>query len=205
MRNRYALGSTPRLTLDVIVSGVGIISLSPTVAIKRLADGKWFQASDGTWKTNPVANAMTQTDSTNLPGRYHFDFDQSLDTLTSSTAYLARKVSVSTPVTEYEDLDFGPMASVSAPDTCSVQGTVFTGQGEPMRGAVVRATLQPILTTGLGRAVDSAKIVMSYTDEVGAFDLPLVRGGTFRLEVPTVGFDRKVTIPDLATVLFTEL
>lgn len=206
MRNRYSLGSMPRLYLDIIAAGVGVISQTPTIAIKRLADGKWFQVSDGSWQNTIVKNLMTQTDSVNMRGRYHFDFDQSLDTIPGSGDYIAIKQNESgTLAQEFEDLAFGPMPATTSPELCSVQGAIYNAQGVPVRGAVVRATLQPVLKDGIGRVIDSTSIVTGYTNETGDFDLPLVRGGTFRLEVPIVGYDRKVTIPDEPVVLFTDL
>ena len=142
----------------------------------------------------------------NLPGRYYFDFDQSLDEETASTEYIVRKTNEGANArTEYEDLSFGPLAGAAELELCSVQGTVASAQGEPVRNVLVRATLVPTFKDGLGRVAVSEKVLATYTDGNGDFDLPLVRGGIFRLEIVAVGYDRKVTIPDQASVLFTDL
>jgi len=203
--SRYPLASVARLSLDIIASGAGVISQSPTAAIKRLSDGKWFQVSDGIWQTTIVENAMTQTDSVNLPGRYHFDFDQSFDLLAQSKDYVAKLTNVATPRLEYRDLVFGPMAAAGEMTLCSVQGTVVSAQGEPIPNVLVEATLMPVYNGGSGRAVESGRVSRAYTNVTGDFDLPLVRGGIFRLEIDTVGYDRKVTIPNQSSVLFTDL
>lgn len=206
MQSRYSRGSVARLFLDIVSGGTGVIGQSPTAAIQRVSDSMWFKASDGTWVSSPVNNPMTQTDTTNLPGRYHFDFDQSLDPVQGEAEYIVKKHNASgTPKLEYEDLVFGSLASSRAPELCSVQGTVYGGQGEPRENILVRATLIPVYKDGLGRVIESDRVIATHTNELGDFDLPLVRGGTFRLEVEHVGYDRKVVIPDQASVLFTDL
>jgi len=202
---RHSRGDTVRLYLDIISAGAGVISQSPTIAIQRLSDGKWFQASDGTWQSTIVENDMTQTDVTNLPGRYHFDFDQSLDTAEGSVWYIAKKSNIGVATLEYEDLVFGPLAAATGPELCSVQGTILSGQGEPVLNALVRATLIPVLKDALGRAYQADRVLSTYTDENGDFDIPLVREGTYRLEIDAVGYDRKITVPNQASALFTDL
>lgn len=206
MSSRHSRGATVRLTLDLISAGAGVIGQAPTIAIQRLADSKWFQESDGTWQATIVENAMTPTDAVNLPGRYHLDFDQSLDVLAGSTEYTVKKTNTGAPLAqEYEDLVFGPLAGAAALELCSVQGSIATAQGVPLENILVRATLQPVFNDALGRTVQSDRVVATYSNELGDFDLSLVRGGIFRLEIPEVGYDRKVTIPNQASVIFTEL
>jgi len=206
MMRRESLGATARITLDVVTAGAGVIGQSPTFAIQRLADGKWFQASDGTWQPTIVENAGTQTDSTNLPGRYHFDFDQSLDDLAESSSYVVKKQNASgTLVLEYEDLAFGPVPGVTSPELCSVTGRIFNSMGEASPNELVRATLEPVYKDAQSRGITADRPVITYTNELGDFDLGLVRGATFRLEITSIGYNRRVTIPDQATALFTDL
>lgn len=206
MRNRYSLGEVVRLKLDIIDVDEGVAGEAPTIAIQRQEDGKWFQKSDGTWQVAIINNPMIETNATALPGRYHLDFDQTLDDL-ASRAYVAKKVNTggTLDVLEYEDLVFGLLGASVAPDLCSVTGTVYTPNGRPARAEIVRATLVPVFTDALGRGVQSDRVMMVATNELGDFSIPLVRGGTFRLEVNCIGFDRKVTIPDADTALFTDL
>lgn len=206
MVSRYSRGDTVRLYLDIVSAGAGVVGQVPTFAIQRVLDGSWFQASDGTWQPTIVANAATQTNSSSLPGRYHLDFDQSLDVLKGSTEYIVKKANGGSPtLLEYEDLVFGPLAGAAALELCSVQGTIFDPQGNPSSNVLVRATLIPVFKDALGRSVEADRVVATYTNELGDFDLPLVRGATFRLEVDAVGFDKKVCIPDQSSVLFTDL
>jgi hypothetical protein len=206
MRSRFSRGDTARLYLDIIVSGAGQIGEVPLVAIRRLVDGWWFQDSDDTWQSTRVANTMTETDSTNLPGRYHYDFNQSLDPINASSTYIAMKWNVTSPaVLEYEDLVFGTLAGAANLELCSVQGTVVSGNGYAVADSLVRATLIPIFKDALGRVAVADRVLATHTDVNGDFDLPLIQGGTFRLEIPAVGYDRKVLIPAQSSVLFTAL
>jgi len=58
MISRHSRGATVRLFLDIINAGAGVISQSPTVAIQRRSDGKWFDVDDGLWHTAIVENTM---------------------------------------------------------------------------------------------------------------------------------------------------
>jgi len=206
MQSRYSRGSVVRIFLDIIAAGAGVISLNPTTAIQRKADGMWFNVADGLWVSTKVENPMTQTDSVNLPGRYHFDFDQSLDLLSGSSEYSFKKSSASgTLALEYEDASFGQLAAAAGMELCSIQGAIFDPQGAAVNNELARATLVPIYKDTLGRAIQSNRIVATYTNELGDFDLPLIRGATFRLEIPAIGYDRKIVVPDLASVLFSDL
>ena len=206
MVERFPIGDVARLHLDIITSNAGVTEQAPIVAIQRAKDGKWF---DGTvaWQDTPVDNPMVETNLVHLPGRYHFDFDQALDQLKGSRAYSVRiknPVSGANARVVYQDIEFGPMSAATLPDLCAVMGNVLTLQGEPAPGVLVRATLQPVYKDGAGRIVQT-QLVQTYTDATGFFSLSLVRGVTARLEVESVGYDRKVIIPDQASVVFTDL
>ena len=206
MQSRHSRGDTVRIFFDIINAGVGATGLSATIAIQRRLDSQWFQASDGTWVGVRVENAMTQSDVVNLPGRYQFDFDQSLDLEAGSTEYIVKKRHAAAPLAqEFEDLVFGPLAGAAALELCSIQGTVSDGQGLPSANVLVRATLIPIFKDSIGRTTESDRVLATYTNELGDFDLPLIRGGTFRLEVVGTGYDRKIVVPDQSSILFTDL
>jgi hypothetical protein len=206
MLTRHSLGSVARIYLDIVAAGAGVISQLPTFAVQRRKDGKWFKASDATWNTAKTENAAVQTDVTNLPGRYHFDFDQTLDPLLESTDYIVKKTNAAgTLAQEYEDLGFGQLAGAAQPGLCSVQGTIFDAQGQPMQNILVSAWLEPVFTDTLGRTVEADRSVATYSNESGDFDLPLVRGAIFRVEITAVGYNRRAQIPDQASVLFTDL
>lgn len=206
MQSRHSRGATARIFMDIIAAGAGVIGQSPTVAIQRRADDMWFQVSDGAWVATKVENPMTELNVANLPGRYYFDFDQALDLWSGSTEYIVRKSNaIGTVALEYEDLVFGALSGAGELELCSVQGTVASPQGVDSPNVLVRAVLVPMHSDSFARVVKSDTVVQTYTNGQGDFDLPLVRGATFRLEIDAVGYDRQVVIPDQSSVLFTDL
>ena len=206
MQSRHSRGKIVRLFLDIVAAGAGVPGQTPSIAIQRRIDSQWFQVSDGLFVPTKVENPMTATSAANLPGRYHFDFDQSLDLVSNSKEYIVKKQNFAGMlVLEYEDLVFGPLPGADELQLCSVQGSIYGAQGRPKVNAHVRAILEPVYKDAIGRVVESDRVVSAYTNGTGDFDLPLVRGGTFRLEIDAVGYDRKVLIPDQASVLFTDL
>lgn len=205
MRSQYSRGAIAKIYLDIITANVGISGSAPVVAIQRVSDEKWFDASDSLWKSTIVDNAMGELNAAMMPGRYVFPFDQNLDLLAGSFNYIAKKSCADPVRVEYDDLVFGPASGAQVPGLCEVQGTIFSAQGIPAQCELVRATLQPVFTDASARGVISDRVIMVTTNANGDFSLLLVRGGIFRLEIPGIGYDRKVTIPNLSAVLFTAL
>ena len=205
-RIRASLGGLTTLYVDIVVAGAGVSGESPQIAIRRVADGSWFDASDDSWAGALVLNAMTEVSSANLPGLYSFSFPQASDDVAGSRDYILRFSNTgANPLAAYKLLEFGPISIATELDLCSVEGVISDPQGKLLANRMVRATLVPVYTDGQGRAVSSDNVVHTYTDGSGEFQLPLVRGATFRLEIDAVGYDRKVVIPDLSEVLFSDL
>jgi hypothetical protein len=205
MTERFARGSVARLYFDLISSGIGLTGQTPVIAIQRKVDGQWFNRATGLFQVPPVSSPMFEVDAANLPGRYGFDFDHGKDLL-GSTGFTVRKSNAgASPALAYDDIFFGPMPSVESPLLCSVQGTVFGADGRPLPNALAQATIVPVFTDGLGRAYEADSIVKTYTGADGAFDLPVPRGATVRLEIRATGYDRRALIPDQLSVLFTDL
>jgi hypothetical protein len=206
MIERYSRGEVARIYLDIISAGVGQVGLAPTASIRRMVDNQWFQASDNSWQTTIINNAMTALDGVNFAGRYYIDFDQAEDDEEESYEYVVRLSHIAAPVTlEYRELVFAPLSASIAPGLCAVTGTVYTGRGKPAPNEIVQATLVPVYTDALSRTAQADQIVGTYTNESGDFSLSLIRGATFRLQINTVGYDHKVVIPDQATVAFMDL
>lgn len=206
MTERFTLGGTARLTLDLITAGVGTAGKTPTAAVRRISDGRWYKASDTSWQVAFFENPMVESHAANLPGVYHFNFNQAKDLVENSTEYTVKLSNAASPaVLEYRNIAFGPMPAVTDPDLCSIHGTVFSLFGIPVSGALVMATLYAPHSDRLGRSVGGAAVSEIYTGADGAFDIPLVRGAVVRLQISDVGYDKKITVPDLASVLFTTL
>ncbi len=68
-------GLTHRIVAILVdTAGSPTAGLSASLRIQRQSDGQYLQ-SDNTWDASPSDDpALTQTDNTNLPGVYHFDF-----------------------------------------------------------------------------------------------------------------------------------
>lgn len=206
MIDRYPLGGVARLAFDIINNNAGVTAQLPVIVIQRVADGKWFQASDDTWQATPVENDMVEADALNLPGHYYFDFDQALDTLEQSKSYLVKlRNPGGTARLEYRSIEFGGMPNAADLQLCSVLGSVVDLGAKREPNVKVEAQLYPVMLEGAGRAVRNDVLVHTYTDANGEFELPLVRGATCRLIIEAIGYDRKVVIPDQASVEFTDL
>jgi hypothetical protein len=205
-RIRASLGKLTTLYLDIVAAGVGVIGESPKIAIRRVADGQWFDGSDDSWASSIVLNAMPEVNNASLPGLYSFDFPQATDGVDGSRDYIIRFSNTgANALADYKLLEFGPISIATELELCSVEGVISDPQGKVLANRTVRATLVPVYTDGQGRAVSSDNAVYTYTDGNGGFQLPLVRGATFRLEIDAVGYDRKVEIPDQSQVIFTDL
>jgi hypothetical protein len=71
----HPVGEVTRLRfLLVSPTGTGITGQTPTILIKRRSDGLYWTGS--VFQSSPVALSMVEEDSTNLPGSYYTDFNQ---------------------------------------------------------------------------------------------------------------------------------
>ena len=202
--DRYPRGAVIQFLFELIASGVGATGQAPVFAIGR-GDGKWWNGTSGLFQAGYVENAMTAASAAHLPGMYTGTFDHSKDELDSNALFL-KLANAGTPAAlEYRELDFGAMASTTGAALCSVQGTVLGLGGKPMPGAEVLATLVPVLKDNLGRGYSADAPIRSYTASDGSFDVPLVRGALVRLEIPSICYDRRITVPDQSQALFTDL
>lgn len=90
-----------RTSYERISAGAGVISLTPTVAIQRLSDGNWLANGGGSWAAGYAVNTMSETDSTNLPGRYHYSIPSGRLTYAQGLlGYLVRIIDLSLPTEE---------------------------------------------------------------------------------------------------------
>lgn len=204
MIERFSRGQVATFRLDLISSGTTTTGASPVAAVKRLSDGKWFKASDNTWQVSPFDNPMTETSQTDLPGRYHFDFDQTQDAVEDSVDYIVRMKN-STTTLVYVDASFAPLSAATMPSLCAIQGSLVGLQGGPVRNALVRATLIPVALDPQNRGVETTRVVQTYSNDSGDFQISVVRGVTIRLEIDAIGYDRKLEVPDLASADFVNL
>jgi hypothetical protein len=202
---RFALGALARLYLNLVTGGTGHTGQAPHLALQRRQDSAWFNASAGLFQAGYVENAMVELNVPHLPGRYYFDFDHSKDLLVSRAFIVKMTNAGSLPVLAYDEIWFGPMPAVTAPQLCSIQGTLFDGERQPLAGALVQATLIPVFTDALGRGYQADAVLKTYSGADGAFGLPVVQGATIRFEIRAIGWDRRALVPSQPSVLFTAL
>lgn len=73
--NRIQLGETDRVVVDAVdATGAGVTGATVLLSIRRASDGYYWDATSKVFTSAFSTVTMTQTDSTNLPGCYHYDF-----------------------------------------------------------------------------------------------------------------------------------
>lgn len=99
---RVLKASTTRVAVTFVnASGEGMTSLTPAIRVYD-RDADQYLKNDGTWVTGaPVGfeYTMTETDATDLPGVYHFDFNLRA----TETSYDIRADGGSTAANRYQD------------------------------------------------------------------------------------------------------
>jgi hypothetical protein len=204
---RHPVGELIRLQTALIVAGAGVPGASLAAIIKRLGDGKFFNGSISApadpFQTAVYLNSMSQLDAVNLPGVYKFDFPQARDPL-GLQDYAVRMLCVSPMFTEDLILRTGPQIATLAPTLRNVFGTLFDGSGQCLINQVVRANVIPVSTPSAGVGIGEFLAAVS-TDATGFFQLPLIRGVRVRLEIPAIGYDKRVLVPAASSADFTTL
>lgn len=205
---RHAVGENVRLVFSVVTAGAGVAGLSPTVAIRRQADGFYFNGSI-TSPTNPftsafATNAMAPLDATNLPGMYFYDFPQARDTNVVSDYEVRMRSASSTLAIDDLVLRIGPLATALVAQ-CTIFGTIVDGNQKPIPNSLVRATPIPVSMPAAGLGVAMTPPILVSTNEVGFFQISLAQGINIRLEIQDIGFDDQVLVPSSTSVAFTSL
>ncbi len=207
--DRYPIASTARLYLSFVEAGVGVTGQTPTIAIRRVSDSLFYNDSlaSGSRFASPAAlNAMTELDSTNFPGLYVYDFDHSEDATGSEMFEIQMSNVAPHLLLEYSRIAFGPMRTAEAPKECLLYGSAIKADGKPAVNDTVRMSIIPntILSSGAKPGITTDRID-TFTDKNGAFSIGLIRGLTVRLQIPAIGYDRKIVIPDAPSANFADL
>lgn len=207
--DRYPIGETVNLDLTITSSGAGVTGETPTVVIQRLTDDYYYDDGEPTGSRFLAAyatNSMAEVDATNLPGLYRYQFPHTEDG-TSSELFFIRFINTGgNALVEDQTIAFGPFRSAVSPDLCDLYGTVLDINSDPDENKPVRLSILPntILTTGAKPGVSVDKLD-TFTDVNGQFSINLIRGLVVRLQIPSIGYDRKITIPDQASANFADL
>lgn len=207
--DRFPIAETVNLNLTIESSGTGVTGETPTAVVQRLTDGFYFDDAQATGLKFAAAfatNAMTEVDATNLPGLYRVAFDHSEDLTTSELFFVRLQNTGGNARIEDSTIAFGPLRVAAALDQCALFGTVVDINGQGDANKVVRVSIIPntILTTGSKPGVSVDKLD-TYTDDTGGFSINLLRNLTIRLQIPSMGYDRKIVIPDAPSANFADL
>ena len=206
---RYALGSTASLYFTLDSSGVGATGQTPTANIQRLSDSKYYDdslASGSRFAAAVKANSMTEVDATNWPGLYKYDFPHTEDT-SGTEFFLVRFKNSGTPVKlDHVHFAFGPIRTPIVASLCNLFGTVVDVSKNAVNNALVRVSILPnnFLGTAAKEGV-AAGIVETRTNATGAFSIDIFQGLVVRLEIPVIGYDKKITIPSSSSANFANL
>lgn len=207
--DRYPVSETVNLDLTITASGAGVTGETPTVVIQRLSDGLYYDddlASGSRFAAAYDTNNMTEVDATNLAGLYRYQFPHTEDT-TASELFFVRFINTGgNALVQDQTVAFGPLRTATALSLCSLYGSVLDIDGNPDFNKPVRVSILPntIITTGAKPGVSVDKLD-TFTDVNGSFSIDLIRGLVVRLQIPSVGYDRKITIPDQASANFADL
>jgi hypothetical protein len=199
---RHAVGETIRLHASLSLAG-----LTPTVRIRRKSDGRYYNGSIALpldpFQVAVFDNPMLELAPVQLPGVYYFDFPQSRDLLGMSQ-YLVHMAN-SSPA-EKQDLVLltGPFLSPTEVAMCTVFGTILDPHGRPRPNIAAKATVIPVALVAPATGISLVEIDAT-TDENGLFSMSLAQGLRVRLEIPEIGYDKRVLIPALSSADFTTL
>jgi hypothetical protein len=206
---RFPISATARLDLTIQTGGAGITGQTPVAVIRRLTDNFYYDGAlvgGSRFTATYATNAMTEVSSANLPGLYRYQFPHEED-LTSSEYFFVRLLNTGGNARiDDQTIAFGQLRTATAPELCALYGSVLDINGQPDINKNVRVSILPntILTTGSKPGVSVDRIEM-FTDSNGGFSIDLIRGLTIRLQIPSIGYDKKIAIPDASSVNFADL
>lgn len=207
--NRYPIAETINLDLTITSAGTGSTGETPTIVIQRLSDGYYYddtQVTGSRFLAAFHANNMVEVDSVNLAGLYRYSFSHSEDD-TSSELFFIRYINAGVnALVQDETIAFGPLHTAADLGLCNLYGRVVDVDGNPDFNKPVRVSILPntILTIGVKPGVSVDKLD-TFTDVNGDFSIDLIRGLVVRLQIPSMGYDRKITIPDQSSANFADL
>lgn len=182
---------------------------TPTVAIQRLSDGLYYDdqlASGSRFAAAYATNSMSEVDSVNLPGAYRYQFPHSEDATGSELFFIQYANTGANAMIAYDEIAFGPLRTAASLEQCSLYGTVLALDGSAVANEPIYVTIIPntILESGYKPGISVQRIEM-YTDSNGGFSLDVLRNLVVRLQIPTMGYDSKITIPNQASANFADL
>jgi hypothetical protein len=87
---------------------------------------------------------------------------------------------------------------------CAIEGRVADSQNRPVQGLIVRAQVRVPMTSTDQHALDWHTTEVK-TDAYGRFTMYLPRNCVYLLQIPNVGYNEEITVPDKATAGFLDI
>lgn len=93
---------------------------------------------------------------------------------------------------------------IGADTLCAIEGRVCDSQNRPVVGMLIQGTPRLPETYSDGHGVD-VHSVQTYTDGFGRFTLYLSRKAIYLLQIPNVGYNETICVPDLPAAGFADI
>lgn len=94
-------------------------------------------------------------------------------------------------------------------ETCTITGTLMRADATPLVGQQIVATIRSTQDDQGGQVIGTAGVtsdqIEAFTNIAGKFEIDLLQGGVFLLEIPAINLRKQIAVPVLATVDFIEL
>lgn len=94
-------------------------------------------------------------------------------------------------------------------DTCTISGTILNADGTPNSDVHVVARVASTevdqggqVLGGVGVTSDPIEV---FTENDGTFEIVLIQGGTYRLEIPFINLRKDILVPSASTADFADL
>lgn len=170
-------------TIEVVVAGAGQTGLSPTVVLKRVTDGFYWNAVGVVFAAPVVTNAVPEVDATDQAGLYRMDIPSSaLDMVLGADGYEYKIIEATNSV--YQNVTIEPRDEVS----------------EVVLAGVVVATSTSILASELVQTGTTKSVYLAVQT------VPVLSGlaGAFVANEITLKMGTSGTVVDLLTALGTD-
>lgn len=94
-------------------------------------------------------------------------------------------------------------------DTCTITGTILYADGSPTTNAHIVARIASTEQDQGGQVLGGVGVVSdpveTFTEDDGSFQIVLIQGGQYRLEIPFINLRKTILVPAEATADFSSL
>ena len=93
--------------------------------------------------------------------------------------------------------------------TCKITGTILNGDGTANTDVQIRAKVRSTEEDKGGQLAGQIGVtsvaIEAFTEDDGSFEIELIQGGVFLLEIPDINLRKEITVPAETTVDFSTL